>query len=67
MLLNNLAAVLVSFPRGVNKLIVVSMDVLFCSLTAWLAFFLRFDKIIAVLEPAALVRQRLIYWHFYDY
>jgi FlaA1/EpsC-like NDP-sugar epimerase len=49
------AAVLVSFPRGIKKLIVLLLDVMLCFLTAWLAFCLRYDDIVAFSGAVALV------------
>lgn len=49
------AAVLVSFPRGIKKLIVLSLDVVLCFLTAWVAFCLRFDEIVAFSGEITLV------------
>ena len=48
-------SVLVSFPRGLKKLIVLSLDVVLCFLTAWLAFCLRFDDIVAFSGAVVLV------------
>ena len=49
------AAVLVSFPRGIKKLVVLSLDVALCFITAWLAFCLRFDDIVAISGVVTLV------------
>jgi FlaA1/EpsC-like NDP-sugar epimerase len=45
--LSKIASVLISFPRGVKKFIVLSLDVILCFMTAWVAFCLRFDEIVA--------------------
>lgn len=55
MQLSKSVKVLVSFPRGAKRLIVLSADVVLCFVTAWLSFCLRFDEFFAFSEIVVLV------------
>lgn len=49
--LSKTASVFVSLPRGAKKCIVLTLDVVLCFVTTWLAFSLRFDDLVR-LSPA---------------
>lgn len=44
MLLDRTASVLIVWPRWAKKTLVLSLDVILCFITTWLAFCLRFEK-----------------------